>query len=103
MKDADRKLFVIVDNLRVHKDKVVTAWVAENTDRIKVFPDYAPCSADSAVVQLLGCGGLTRGWPMERNSVQFQKGLSEAEFDRRYGTEAQCREVVIAARWPRFK
>ena len=38
---------------------------------------------------------------MARNSVQFQKGLSEAEFDRRYGTEAQCREVVIAARWPR--
>ncbi len=38
---------------------------------------------------------------MARNSVQFQQGLSEAEFDRRYGTEAQCREVVIAARWPR--
>ncbi len=31
---------------------------------------------------------------MARNSVQFQKGLSEAEFDRRYGTEAQCRALV---------
>ena len=40
---------------------------------------------------------------MARNAVQFQKGLSEPEVDRRYGTEAQCREVVIAARWPRFQ
>jgi len=37
---------------------------------------------------------------MGRNKVQFQKGLSEPEFDRLYGTEEQCRAVVIAARWP---
>ena len=37
---------------------------------------------------------------MARNAVQFQRGLSEAEFDRLYGTEEQCRAVVIAARWP---
>jgi transposase-like protein len=37
---------------------------------------------------------------MARNAVQFQKGLSEPEFERRYGTEEQCREAVIAARWP---
>jgi transposase len=44
IKDADRKLFVIVDNLRVHRAKVVTAWVAENADRIELFylPPYAP-------------------------------------------------------------
>jgi hypothetical protein len=43
VKDADRKLFMIVDNLRVHKAKVVTAWVAENTDWIELFylPPYA--------------------------------------------------------------
>jgi hypothetical protein len=35
-----------------------------------------------------------------RNKVQFQKGLSEAEFDRRYGTEELCRAAVIASRWP---
>jgi hypothetical protein len=33
---------------------------------------------------------------MARNAVQFQKGLSEAEFDRLYGTDEQCRAVVIA-------
>ena len=37
---------------------------------------------------------------MARNAVQFQKGLSEPAFDRQYGSEEQCRAVVIAARWP---
>ncbi len=37
---------------------------------------------------------------MARNAVQFQKGLSEPDFDRLYGTEEQCRAVVMAAHWP---
>jgi ribosomal protein L37AE/L43A len=37
---------------------------------------------------------------MARNSVQFQKGLSEAGFEERYGTEEKCRAVVMASRWP---
>ncbi len=37
---------------------------------------------------------------MARNAVQLQKGLSEPAFDRLYGTEEQCRAVVVAARWP---
>ena len=37
---------------------------------------------------------------MARNAVQFQKGLSEPEFDRLYGTDEQCRAIVIASRWP---
>jgi transposase-like protein len=37
---------------------------------------------------------------MARNVVQFQKGLSEPAFEKRYGTEEQCRAVVIASRWP---
>ena len=37
---------------------------------------------------------------MARNSVQFQKGLSEAGFEDCYGTEAKCRAVVMASRWP---
>jgi ribosomal protein L37AE/L43A len=36
---------------------------------------------------------------MARNAVQPQKGLSEAEFDRLYGIEEQCRAVVIELRW----
>src|SRR6516225_3566269 len=32
---------------------------------------------------------------MARNKVQFQRGLSEAQFAARYGTEDQCREAVM--------
>jgi hypothetical protein len=43
-KSAGRKVFLIVDNLRVHGAKSVTAWVEANRDRIEVFylPPYAP-------------------------------------------------------------
>ncbi len=37
---------------------------------------------------------------MARNTVQFQKGLSEPEFERQFGTEEQCRAAVIGSRWP---
>ena len=37
---------------------------------------------------------------MARNSVQFQKGLSEAGFEELYGSEAKCRAAVITWRWP---
>jgi hypothetical protein len=41
---AGRKLFVIVDNLRVHRAKRVAAWVKANSGRIELFflPPYAP-------------------------------------------------------------
>ena len=38
---------------------------------------------------------------MARNKVQFQKGLSEPEFDRQFGSDEQCRERLIAWRWPK--
>ena len=37
---------------------------------------------------------------MSMNRVQFQKGLSMPEFLGRYGTEAQCEQALVAARWP---
>lgn len=38
---------------------------------------------------------------MARNPVQFQKGMSEADFDRLYGTETQCRDALFVWRWPK--
>ena len=35
---------------------------------------------------------------MARNTVQFQKGLSEPGFERQFGTEEQCRAAVVASR-----
>jgi transposase-like protein len=37
---------------------------------------------------------------MARNTVQLQKGLSEAEFQKLYGTEELCRAVIFKLRWP---
>jgi transposase len=44
VKGADRKLFVIVDNLRVHRARQVRAWARANAERIELFylPPYAP-------------------------------------------------------------
>ena len=43
-KRAPRKVFLILDNLRVHHGKIVAAWLLENKDKIEVFflPPYAP-------------------------------------------------------------
>ena len=37
---------------------------------------------------------------MPINKIQFQRGLSMAEFMDRYGSEDQCEEVLMASRWP---
>ena len=44
IKDAGRKVFLILDNLRVHHSKLVKAWVAEHRDEIELFylPSYSP-------------------------------------------------------------
>ncbi len=44
IKDAGKKVFLILDNLRVHHSKPVKAWVAERQDKIEIFylPSYSP-------------------------------------------------------------
>ena len=44
IKDAPRKVFLILDNLNVHKAKVVREWLEEHAHRIEVFdlPPYSP-------------------------------------------------------------
>lgn len=37
---------------------------------------------------------------MGMNQLQFQPGLSMAEFMQRYGTEALCRAALEQMRWP---
>lgn len=37
---------------------------------------------------------------MSINQVQFQKGLSMAEFMKRYGTEEACHAALVTSRWP---
>lgn len=44
IKDADKKVFLILDNLRVHHCKPVKEWLAAHTDEIEIFflPAYSP-------------------------------------------------------------
>lgn len=44
IKDAGKKVFLILDNLRVHHSKLVKAWVGERQDQIELFylPSYSP-------------------------------------------------------------
>jgi transposase len=44
VKDAGRKVFLILDNLRVHHSKKVAGWLETNREKIEVFflPPYAP-------------------------------------------------------------
>lgn len=36
---------------------------------------------------------------MPRNPVQFQKGMSDVDFDRLYGAESQCQDALFAWHW----
>lgn len=44
IKEAGRKVYLILDNLRVHHAKIVTSWLEKHQDRIAVFylPAYSP-------------------------------------------------------------
>jgi transposase len=43
-KDAGRKVFLILDNLKVHHSKVVKAWLEKHREKIEAFylPSYSP-------------------------------------------------------------
>ena len=43
-KGSDIKIFLILDNLRVHHAKILKPWLEENKGRIELFylPSYSP-------------------------------------------------------------
>ena len=44
VRSSKRKVFLILDNLKVHHGKLVAAWLEKRKDKIEVFflPPYAP-------------------------------------------------------------
>lgn len=40
----EQKVFLILDNLRVHHSKIVKQWLEENKEKIELFylPSYSP-------------------------------------------------------------
>jgi transposase len=55
VRESDRKVFLILDNLRVHHGKIVAKWLAEHSDEIELFflPPYAPESNPDEYLILL--------------------------------------------------
>ena len=76
IKGTDRKLFFIVDNLRVHRVKIVTAWVTENIDGIELFnlPPCAPeCNPDKYVNNDVKQGMGRRATPMDKATMNARR------------------------------
>ena len=44
IKNKSQKIFLILDNLRVHHSKIVKQWVNKNKEKIEIFhlPSYSP-------------------------------------------------------------
>ncbi len=74
IKSAKRKIYLIVDNLRVHHANLFKAWLAEHGDEIEVFylPSYSP---ELNPDEYLNCdlkAGVHSGKPA-RNKDQLKK------------------------------
>ena len=74
---AGRKLFVIVDNLRVHRARRVRAWVEANAERIELFylPPYAPEHNPDEFLNNDVKQALARQ-PVPRDKVSLKAGLT---------------------------
>jgi transposase len=74
IKSAQRKVYLVLDNLRVHHANVFKAWLAEHEDEIEVFylPSYSP---ELNPDEYLNCdlkAGVHSGKPA-MNKVQLKK------------------------------
>lgn len=78
IKDADRKIFLITDNLKVHHSYKARDWLIEHTDQIEVFflPSYSP---ELNPDEYLNCdlkAGVHSGAPARTQEQLKDKALS---------------------------
>lgn len=78
IKDAGRKVFLILDNLRVQHSKMVKEWLVSHKDEIEVFflPPYSP---ELNPDEYLNCdlkAGVHSGTPARNSSQLKQKAIS---------------------------
>ena len=74
IKDADRKVFLILDNLKVHHARRVKDWLADHEEKIEVFylPSYSPELNPDECLNADLKDGVTRRAP-SRNKSQLKK------------------------------
>lgn len=82
VKDAKRKVFLILDNLRVHHARLVKAWLAKHQDEIEVFylPSYSPelnpdemLNADLKQVVTVRAPARTKGQLLKATTSHLRK------------------------------
>ena len=76
IKGKKRKIYLILDNLRVHHSKLVKAWIQENKDKIELFylPSYSP---EKNPDEYLNCDlkyGLSEK-PSPKNETQLKENI----------------------------
>jgi transposase len=72
IRDAKRKVFLILDNLKVHHARVVKAWLADHQDEIEVFY-LSPYSSELNPDEYLNCDlkvGVHSGTPARSKEHQ---------------------------------
>ena len=74
IKDAARKVFLILDNLKVHHARKVKAWLAKHEEEIEVFylPSYSPELNPDECLNADLKDGVTRCAP-SRSKAQLKK------------------------------
>ncbi len=86
MKEADRKVYLILDNLNVHKAKPVRKWLAKHAERIEVFYP-PPCSPERNPTETFTGdqkGEIQRGIPpkdvkgLKRNVLGHSRRIQES-------------------------
>ena len=78
IKNKNKKIFLILDNLRVHHSKIVKEWVEENKESIALFflPSYSP---EKNPDEYLNCD-LKQGLSMKpspRNQEKLKENLKD--------------------------
>ena len=78
IKGADKKIFLIVDNLKVHHSYIVKDWIKEHENEIELFflPSYSP---ELNPDEYLNCdlkGGVHSGVPARTKKEMKRKAIS---------------------------
>ena len=87
IKTAGKKVYLILDNLRVHHSKAVTAWVEEHSQQIRLFhlppysPEYNPDEyLNNDLKRNLGTQAMVKDvTKLEDNTNAFMSRLSDDE------------------------
>ena len=75
IRTSKQKVFLILDNLKVHHGKIAAQWLSRHQDRIRLFflPSYAPESnPDEYLNHALKLSAHTGDLPIDRSAIRHK-------------------------------